>query len=164
MKRSLRVRMIAVVALTIALNVWVTPVYCQKGEKTVGVAAGYSTYNNSGYTNVYFQYSFAQHVRIAPEIGYVFPKNGISGFEASVDMHFPFKIYRGIGVYPLAGITYNNWSLKNDPHNVSRFGGNIGGGFDFYFTSRFKLSVQGKYSILKHTGGGFFDIGFGYVF
>ncbi|MDE6381895.1 MAG: hypothetical protein K2L57_03400, partial [Muribaculaceae bacterium] len=38
-----------------------------KGEKSLGVTAGYASYNNSGYAGVYFQYTFAQHVRIAPE-------------------------------------------------------------------------------------------------
>lgn len=164
MKRHLPLRLFVVVAIALVLNSVLIPVYSQRGEKTVGVAAGYSTYNQSGFANLYFQYSFAQHVRISPEIGYAFPKDGTSGFEASIDMHFPFKIYRGIGVYPLAGVTYNNWSFKNSPKNLSRFGADFGAGFDFYFTSRFKLSVQGKYSLVKTAGGGFVNIGFGYVF
>ena len=75
------------------------PAYAQKGEKTLGIAGGFASYNTSGYVDVYFQYSFAEHVRIAPEVGYIFRNDGKSGFAASVDMHFPFRVARGFKLY-----------------------------------------------------------------
>lgn len=135
----------------------------QKGEKTLGVSGGYATYNDGGYANVYFQYSFANHFRIAPEIGYVFRNDGKSAFEFSVDMHFPFKIARGFGVYPLVGFTFNNWEYQGAGH-ASRAGADFGAGFDIYLTSYLKMSIQGKYSLMNDTGGGFFGFGMGYVF
>lgn len=135
----------------------------QKGEKTLGVAGGLATYNNGGYANIYFQYSFLDHVRIAPEIGYVFRNEGKSAFEMSVDMQFPFRLAKGFGVYPLAGVTFNNWSYRGGGH-ASRVGVDFGGGFDINLTSNLKLSLQGKYSMMNDTGGGFFDMGIGYVF
>ena len=155
----------AVAALALAVVAMFAPqqASAQTGEKTLGVAGGFATYNNGGYADIYFQYTFAPHFRIAPEVGYIFRAEGCSGFETSVDLHFPFRIARGFGIYPLAGLTFNNWTYKGDGH-LSRFGGDFGLGFDFYLTQNFKLSVQGKYSLLNDTGGGFFNVGFGYVF
>jgi glutamine amidotransferase-like uncharacterized protein len=40
----------------------------------------------------------------------------------------------------------------------------VGAGFDVYFTSQLKMTVQAKYSFMNDTGGAFAGIGFGYVF
>ncbi|MDE5976495.1 MAG: hypothetical protein K2G69_08095 [Muribaculaceae bacterium] len=132
-------------------------------EKTLGIGGGFCTYNHAGYGKMFFQYSFIPLVRIAPEIGYVFPHNNISGFEASVDVQFPFRIVGGFKFYPLAGITMNNWSYKESPR-VTRAGFDVGGGFDLYFTSSLKMSIQSKYSFVKETKGVYLDLGIGYVF
>lgn len=135
----------------------------QKGEKVIGIAGGYASYNDGGFANVYFQYGIANHVRIAPEIGYIFRNDGISGFEVSADVHFPFRIAKGFGVYPLAGLTLNNWTYHDDGH-ATRAGFDFGAGFDFHLTQEFKLTLQGKYSLMNDTGGAFLQVGFGYVF
>lgn len=135
----------------------------QTGEKTLGVGAGIATHNNGGYMDLYFQYTVAPHVRIAPEIGYVFRNEGETGFEVSADVHFPFRIAKGFNVYPLVGLTLNNWDHKHGD-GYTRFGGDFGAGFDIYLTSNFKLSLQGKYSLMNDCSGGFFNVGFGYVF
>ncbi len=139
------------------------PASAQSGEKTLGVAGGFSSYNNGGYAGIYFQYSFADHLRLAPEMGYVFRNDGASAFAMSLDVQVPFRIARGFGIYPLAGLTYNNWSYIGDGH-ASRLGADVGAGLDFYLTSNFKLTLQGKYSMMNDTSGGFFNVGFGYVF
>lgn len=140
-----------------------TVVSAQTGEKTLGIAGGYASYNDGGYSDIYFQYTFAPHFRIAPEIGYVFRNEGKTGFEISADMHFPFRIAKAFNVYPLAGLTFNNWSYRHDGH-ASRAGLDFGAGFDIYLTSNLKLNLQGKYSVMNDTSGAFFNMGIGYVF
>lgn len=135
----------------------------QKGEKTLGLMGGFATYNDGGFSDVYFQYTFADHIRLASDIGYVFRNDHKSAFVLDVDMHFPFRIARGFSVYPLAGFTFNNWSYEYNG-NASRAGANFGAGFDIYLTSYLKLSLQGKYSLMNDTSGGFFGMGIGYVF
>jgi hypothetical protein len=66
-------------------------------------------------------------------------------------------------VYPLAGFTFNNWSYRYGD-SASRAGANFGAGFEIYLTSYLKLSLQGKYSLMNDTSGGFFGMGIGYVF
>ncbi len=139
------------------------PAAAQRGEKTLGIAGGFASYNNGGKASVFFQYSFSQRVRLAPEIGYVFRNEGKSGFIIDVDVHIPFRLAKGIGIYPLVGLAFNDWSYVGDGHN-SRVGFNFGGGLDFYMTSTLKLNVQGKYSAMNDTGGGFIQMGIGYVF
>ncbi|MCM1377236.1 MAG: hypothetical protein NC097_02865 [Clostridium sp.] len=154
--------------LTVGIVVMIAAVFpqqacAQRGEKTLGVAGGFATYNNGGYANLYFQYSVLNYLRIAPEIGYVFRNEGKSAFEMSVDVQFPFRLAKGFAVYPLAGVTFNNWSYRGGGH-ASRLGADFGGGFDIYLTSNLKLNLQGKYSMMNDTGGGFIDMGIGYVF
>lgn len=139
------------------------PAMAQRGEKTIGLAGGFATYNSGGYADLYFQYSFANHFRIAPEIGYIFRNEGKTGFEISADMHFPFRLAKGFAIYPLVGFTFNNWSYEHHDSR-SRAGVDFGAGFDIYLTSNLKLSLQGKYSAMNDTGGGFFNMGIGYVF
>ena len=66
-------------------------------------------------------------------------------------------------IYPLTGLTLNNWNVDHGG-DYTRVGADFGAGFDIYLTSTFKLSLQGKYSLMDDCSGGFFNIGFGYVF
>lgn len=162
MKKTLPLRFwmataIAFAALCAALNA-----SAQRGEMTIGINGGYATRNDGGYTNLYFQFTPVSHVRIAPEIGYIFRNEGKSAFNFAVDVQFPFKVARGVAVYPLTGFVFNSW--KHHGHTANRAGVDFGGGFDFYLTNYLKLTLQGKYSLLNDYGGGFFGMGIGYVF
>ncbi|MDE7381589.1 MAG: porin family protein [Muribaculaceae bacterium] len=137
--------------------------FAEKGEKILGVAGGYISTNNSGYAKLYFQYSFSRHVRIAPDIDYVFKHNGKSAYGVNADIHFPFRVSKGIHLYPLAGVGFSSWSVDGSD-NVSRFGFNVGGGMDLYITSNLKVNVQGKYNLVHSMKGAYIDVGFGYVF
>lgn len=134
-----------------------------KGENVLGVSGFYCSYNNCGGLGAYYQHSFSSHVRLQPEVGFVFSNKGRSAITISADMHFPFKIGGGIRVYPLVGLTYNNWHYTNSD-NVSRIGGDLGAGFDFYMTRRLKLNLQGKYSFMDKISGAFINFGIGYIF
>lgn len=133
------------------------------GDKTIGFAGGYSSYNGGGYADLYFQYTFAPHLRIAPEIGYAFRNEGKSAFLASVDLQFPFTIARGFNIYPLVGATLNCWDYQHGGH-ATRGGFDFGGGFDIGLTRLLKLNIQCKYSLMNDTSGCFLNFGIGYNF
>lgn len=133
------------------------------GEKAMGVMGGYSSYNNSAYLDVNFQYTVVPHVRFAADIGCSFKHEGKSAFLLDLDAQFPFKLGRGVGIYPLVGFTFNNWSYEGGGQ-AGRAGGNFGGGFEFYLTRSLKLQVQGKYSVMKDTSGAFIGLGINYLF
>ncbi len=135
----------------------------QKGEMTLGLNGGFATYNSGGYTNLFFQYTPVNHIRLAPEIGYVFRNEHKSAFNLAVDVHFPFKLAKGFSVYPLVGFVFNSWKYQG-AGTANRAGVDFGGGFDIYLTNYLKLSLQGKYSMMNDTDGGFLGMGIGYVF
>lgn len=135
----------------------------QKGEKTLGVKGGYASYNDGGYADVYFQFGLANHVRLAPAIGYVFRNDHKSAFTLDLDVQFPFRIVKALNVYPLVGFTFNNWNYTHHD-DASRAGANFGAGFDIYLTQNLKMNIEGKYSMMNDTGGAFFGVGLGYVF
>lgn len=135
----------------------------QKGKMTLGLSGGYATHNDGGYTNLYFQYDLIPHIRLAPEIGYVFRNDGKSAFNLAVDVHFPFRIARPVSVYPLAGIVFNSWKHPGD-NTLNRIGADFGAGVDFDLTNYLKLSLQGKYSLMNDVSGGFIGMGIGYIF
>lgn len=159
LKKHLSMFAIAIIAVA-GLS---SPAFARKGEKTLGLSVGYASYNNSAYTNLSFQYSFSKHVRIAPALGYVFQNDRKSAYTFDIDIHFPFKVATGVKLYPLTGVTFNNWSDKGNGH-LNRLGVDAGAGVDLYFTSNLKLSVQGKYSFMKNTSGAFAGVGIGYIF
>ena len=61
-----------------------------KGEMSVGLTGGFASYNESGYVSMNYQWECADHVRIAPEIGYIMGNDHKSGFMINGDVHFPF--------------------------------------------------------------------------
>lgn len=135
----------------------------QKGKMSLGINGGYATHNDGGYTNLFFQYEVVPHVRLAPEIGYVFRNDGKSAFNLAVDIHFPFRIARPVSVYPLVGFVFNSWKYPHD-NTLNRAGADFGAGFDFHLTNNLKLTLQGKYSLMNDVSGGFIGMGIGYVF
>lgn len=153
----------AAVAVAMATGLRASASSLYKGEKTLGVSGGYASYNHGAFANVYFQYTFVPHVRIAPEIGYVIRNDNISGFEVSCDMQFPFRLSRGFNIYPLAGLVFNAWNNRMG-ENYNRFGADAGLGFELYITGSFKISLQGKYAFMKNTSGAFVGLSLGYVF
>ncbi len=151
------------ILLIVALLTGSSLAQAQTGEKSFGLMGGFSTYNNGGYTSVFFQYTCAPHVRLAPEVGYAFRNDGASAFLLSMDVDIPFKVARGVNVYPLVGVTFNNWNYQGGG-DCSRLGFDFGGGVDLNVTSQLKLLFQAKYSVMNDTSGGFIGMGIGYNF
>ena len=135
----------------------------ERGDMTLGIGGGNTTVNHSGYSDIYFRYSFASHVRIAPHIGYVFKHENASAFNASIDMQFPFSVARGLQLFPLAGVTFNSWNYSFDGSD-SHLGLNVGGGIDLKFTPSLRLTISAAYSFMKHTDGLYVGAGIGYNF
>lgn len=162
MKKRLKVIRLAVLTL-LAIVCAVPSASAQKGEMTVGLDGGYASYNKGGYVKAFMHYTIVPHVRLAPELGFAFRNEGRSAFLLDFDVQFPFRLTRGLNIYPLAGVTFNNWSYEGAGHD-SRVGLDFGGGFDIYLTRQLKFMIQGKYSLMNDTGGGFVGLGIGYNF
>lgn len=166
---------VAAVATLLAVSVCALP--CQgagKGEKSVGLRGGYTTANKSAVAGLYFQYSFSDHFRIAPDIDYSFRNNGTDAISLNLNAHVPFRFEsEKVALYPLAGLNYTSWNIHkrieiedNDDakSRIDRLGLNIGGGVEYYVKPTLKLGFEGKYRWTRDYNSGVLNLSIGYVF
>lgn len=133
-----------------------------KGEKTVGLAAGYATYNSSGAAGIEFTYRFSHHFRLAPEVLYVFRHRDTDALQLNINADVPFQTSTRCDIYPFAGINYSSWNrhgaLRADDgnHDVSnrttRFGLNAGAGVNFMASENLRLGLKCGYTFIKEYG------------
>lgn len=167
-KTLLKTAMFAVSALMLS-----QPVIA--AEKAVGIRAGYATRNDCPLAGLSFQYSFSQHFRLAPSADYMFRHHGTDAFAFNINAQFPIALSANDAwrFYPLAGVGYCNWSHhgiedagsnKDVTEHTTRLGLNAGAGIEFMCTPTLKLSLEGKYNLMKSYSGGVFNLGIAYVF
>ena len=145
----------------------------QRGEKTLGVKAGYISHNKSAVAGLAFQYALSSVVRLSPEIGCAFRHNNEDALIIDVNVHTPFGVGgEKVALYPLAGVTFNSWATHRvstlDEADVTthtnRFGANLGAGFDLRCSSTLKLNIEAKYALIKSYSGVLLTAGISYVF
>lgn len=146
-----------------------------KGEKSLGPKIGYISKNKSATAGLYFQYAFSDHFRLSPEAGYIFRHNDLDAFVVDINGHVPFNFTgEKVAFYPLAGLNYSSWSryyhhnemMETDDVSTrtSRFGLNVGAGFDMRCTETLKLTLEAKYTLMKTYSTAAITVGIGYVF
>ena len=145
----------------------------ERGEKMLGVKAGYASHNVSAVAGLQFRYAVSPWVRIAPEVACVFRHHDEDAFLVDINAQVPFSFNtKTIDLYPLAGITFNAWSkhhqldaLGNDvTDRINRFGANLGAGFDFRCTSTLNVGIEAKYSFVKSYTSLYLTASISYVF
>ena len=127
----------------------------ERGEKCVGAKLGYVDKNNSASMGLVFQYSFSRHLRVAPEIGCVFKHKNMDAFTIDFNFHTPFTFTgEKAALYPLAGLNYSSWNrtmprelvdeIDDITTRTSRFGLNLGAGFELRCSRTLKLGIGAK--------------------
>lgn len=160
--------------LIIVLTMFVIPqvVAAQKGEKYLGINAGYSTLNQSAQAGLSFQYSFSDHFRLSPGIEYIFRHKNSDGLFINIDGQFPIlNSSSRFNIYPLAGLTYMSWTTRElhsevnpTTNRVNRFGFNVGAGLEYRVTGTLKILAELKWLAVKNHNCGCFTVGLGYIF
>ena len=145
-----------------------------KGDTSLGPKVGYSSKNKSVLAGLVFQHSFSDHFRLSPEISYSFRANDLDAFIIDVNAHVPFAFQGGkAGFYPLAGFTFNSWNMHTPPMpdndvdvstHANRWGLNFGAGLELRCTESLKLTVEGRYCLVKDYGNAQVTAGIAYVF
>lgn len=170
MKHTFAIILLAIVAAA------ATPLSAQtvKGEKALGPKLGYISRNSSAVAGLFFEYSFNDHLRIAPEIGCAFRHENQDAFLADINLHylFPLSTEGKVGLYPLAGLAFNSWNHhgydpaadKDVSTHVNRLGLNAGAGFDLRCSSTLKLNLEAKYVIMKGYSSFIATVGISYIF
>ncbi len=155
-------RLLTIIIIIVAAT---TTIMAQKGEKTVGLLAGYTTESHAAVAGLFFQYRCSSLLRLAPDCQFVIKNNNRSAFIFNGNAQFLIKTSAKTNIYPLAGITYHNWKTYNAGiGNQNRFGANVGAGFEAMATPTLKLSVEAKYSLVKDFSSGNFFASIGYLF
>lgn len=130
-----------------------------RGEKAFGPRLGYVSRNESVIAGLGFQYSFSKHVRLAPSVDIIFRHHDKDGFGANADVQFPFGFAASrAAFYPLVGFNFTSWGL----HDVDAPGGkdvtthstsaglNAGAGVEYRCKGSLKLSLEARYTLLRH--------------
>lgn len=133
------------------------------GEKTLGIQAGYTSYNESAMAGIEFTYRFNRNFRLAPNVEYVFRHKEVDALLININAQFPIPFAQRWEVYPLVGVNYSSWNYHPadrspiDRGDVSdrdsRFGLNAGGGIRVNATQSLSLGVTADYVIIKHFHG-----------
>lgn len=169
-------RIIAIVALALCL-IMPLAASAQRGEKVFGVQTGYTSTNNSAIAGMFFQYSFSDHFRVSPEMGCVLRHENLDAFTADLNFHFPLSLHHAgdfsTQIYPLVGADLSSWTHhyvvddgkdKDVSTRSTKFGVNLGGGFQFLPSSTLKLKIEAKYTLMQTYSTFVASIGIGYVF
>lgn len=127
-------------------------------EKTVGLAAGYVSQNNSGLAGVDFTYRFSKHFRIAPEALYAFRHSSEDALILNLNVHVPFSFDKLMEIYPLAGLTYTSWNFHGNKTangdadvttRINRFGLNFGAGISADISPTLRLGLEAQGALVK---------------
>lgn len=136
----------------------------ERGEKSIGPKIGYVDKNTSASAGLVFHYSFSSHLRVAPEIGCVFKHRNMDAFTIDFNFHTPFTFTgEKAALYPLAGLNYSSWN-RTLPRELfdadddittrsSRFGLNLGAGFELRCSKTLKCGIEAKYTLIKSYSG-----------
>ena len=130
-----------------------------RGEKTLGLNAGYCGSNGSALAGLEFSYRFNRWFRLAPEADYVFRRHGRDALLLNVNTQFPLLFSNDrMAFYPLAGVNFSSWNYHFDKtgeayddasNRISRFGLNLGAGYELDLTSSLRMGVKAEYIIVK---------------
>lgn len=145
----------------------------ERGEKMLGVRAGYATENRSAVAGISFRYAVSPWVRIVPEVGCVFRNHNKDAFLVELNAQVPFTFgTKTVDLYPVAGFAYNSWSTHykdfengNDVSSrLNRIGANLGAGFDMKLGSALNLGIEAKYTFVKTFTSLYLTASISYVF
>lgn len=163
---------VATLAVSAAPGAMADNIY--RGEKTVGLAAGFHSCNRSAVAGIEFTYRFSAHFRLAPSVAYVFRHHDKDALVLNVNAQVPFQVSDRCDIYPFAGVNYSSWNRHGDlrrldeSHDVgyrtTRLGLNAGAGANFNVSASLRLSITAGYSFVKDHGGALALAGIAYRF
>jgi len=155
--------------------------YAQKSEKAVGVNLSYGTKISNIGVGVKGQYNITDAIRAEASFDYFLEKDGLKMWDINVNAHYLFPVANKIKVYPLAGVSYTNWtavyieydysysegytaSEKEGSSSTGKFGVNLGGGASYDITDKLVLNAEIKYQLISDFNQAVFGVGVAYKF
>lgn len=134
-----------------------------RGEKTVGLSAGFHSYNTSAVAGIEFTYRFSEHFRLAPSVNYVFRHHNQDALSLNLHAEVPFQVGTRCDIFPLAGFSYSSWNRhgalrhNDETHDVgnrtTRFGIDVGAGVNYDLSPTLRIGLTAGYTIVKEYNG-----------
>ena len=99
----------------------------------------------------------------------------MDAFTFDINAHIPFGFTgEKVAFYPLAGLNYSSWNTHFIPQDMiegddvssrtSRFGLNMGAGFELRCSATLKLTLEAKYCLIKDYSSAMIAAGISFVF
>lgn len=140
----------------------------EKGEKSVIGHVGVESNPGRFLIGAQGRYVIADHIRIAPDASFIFPKDKVTGLDINLNAHYVFDVDNQVSVYPLAGIAMQN--ARYSGHKVdgvtvtssdsfTNWGFNLGAGGSYNLSGNTFLNLEMKYTF---SDADCFTFAFGY--
>ncbi len=133
--------------LSIALLAGTLGVFAQseQGEKSLIGHIGVQSDPGRFLIGAQGRYVIADHIRLAPDVSVIFPKNKVTGLDVNLNAHYVFDIDNLVSVYPLAGIAMQNARYSGETINGEKYGS------DSFTNWGFNLGAGGSYNLSSNT-------------
>ncbi|BES61302.1 outer membrane protein [Dysgonomonas capnocytophagoides] len=142
--------------LSIALLAGTLGVFAQseQGEKSLIGHIGVQSDPGRFLIGAQGRYVIADHIRIAPDASFIFPKNKITGLDLNLNVHYVLDVDNQVSVYPLAGIAMQNARYsgetiageKRGSDSFTNWGFNLGAGGSYNLSSNTFVNLEMKYT------------------
>lgn len=158
----------------------------QQGKTALGLNLSYGTDHKAIGIGAKGQYGLTDALRAEASFDYFLKKEGLSMWDINVNLHYLFSVTEQFKVYPLAGVTFTNWTADfgdwddEDMHaktrangedydddyssSTSKFGFNVGLGLQYDLTEKLSINLEGKYQIISDFDQPIFSVGLAYKF
>lgn len=141
--------------LTVVLIFLALQANAAQGDQSGLVKLGYKSNPGRLAFGIEGRYFLTDHIRVAPDVTVLFPKNHITGLDVNINFHYFMPIQEdAIAIYPLAGpvMINNRMSYKGKTSGSTRFGFNLGLGGQYAINENGYLNLEFKYTFAKDDG------------
>ena len=148
----------------------------ESGEWAVGGQGVYGTKAETAGLGLHVKHCFTDALRANLSSNYYFEHHGVNAFDVNLEANYLFNVGEKVRLYPLAGVVLGIWHADGvnvsyggmnfgvDGKTESKFGGNVGGGFEYLVSDHLGLNAEVKYQIISHASQVVFGIGASYRF
>lgn len=153
--------------------------YAQQGTTAAGVYGAFGSENSNFGIGAKVQYSILDNLRAEASFDYFFKKDYLTNMNASLNLHYLILVSDKFRVYPLAGISYVNWSFDtdgfiddftraydddDDDDSESKIGFNLGAGVEYDLTDKLSIFAEGRYQFVSDFDQAIIGVGLSYKF
>ncbi len=153
--------LIAILALATAFGA-----KAEAGDISIGGQFAYASKRSMAGLGLQVQIEPVTNWRIAPEFIYYFKNDGISAYNANLNIHYVIPTSASFAIFPLAGFSYSHFSFDNLLGNRSagHCGANVGMGVQYRIKEHLHFFTEQRFQILKDWNQSVTLLGLKYTF